>query len=94
MAYFKAIYTNEAQADLGRLERVVRERIVLKINDILKMENPLFAAKKLKNLEIPHYRFRVGDYRVIFKIDRRTGEIVILVIVKVEHRKDVYKQKA
>ncbi len=91
---YKAIFSNEAERDMGRIDPVQADMIVKKLEKILSMENPLFAAKKLKNLEIPHYRFRVGDYRVIFKIDRRTGEIVILVIVKVEHRKDVYKQKA
>ena len=45
------------------------------------------AAKKMVNFD-NHYRIRVGDYRVIYKIF--DAELIVDVI-KVGHRKDVYR---
>ena len=38
--------------------------------------------------EPDHYRIRVGDYRVIYRVD---GMRVIVLIVKIGHRRDVYR---
>jgi len=35
-------------------------------------------------------RFRCGDYRVIYAIDRKEERLMALTV---DHRKDVYKQK-
>jgi mRNA interferase RelE/StbE len=34
------------------------------------------------------YRLRVGDYRIVYEMDQKAGEIVI---IRVAHRKDVYR---
>ena len=43
--------------------------------------------KKLRGY--PYHRLRVGDYRVIFQIDK--GKLLIL-ILEVGHRKKIYKK--
>uniref|UniRef100_A0A7C3MKC3 Type II toxin-antitoxin system RelE/ParE family toxin n=1 Tax=Dictyoglomus thermophilum TaxID=14 RepID=A0A7C3MKC3_DICTH len=43
-------------------------------------------ARKLINPKIGSYRFRIGNYRVIFDID---GENII--ILRIGHRKEIYK---
>ncbi|NER00921.1 MAG: type II toxin-antitoxin system RelE/ParE family toxin [Cyanothece sp. SIO2G6] len=35
-----------------------------------------------------HYRYRVGDYRVMYRIDDERQEVIILLI---KHRKDIYE---
>jgi mRNA interferase RelE/StbE len=45
----------------------------------------LLILKKLTNFE-PAYRLRVGDYRVLFDVLKRTIEIG-----RILHRKDSYK---
>lgn len=45
------------------------------------------SSKKLATEDI--YRIRIGNYRVIYEI--RDGTLIVLV-VKVEHRKDIYKK--
>jgi mRNA interferase RelE/StbE len=52
-------------------------------------ENPLSFAKKLTDPLLGDYRFRVGDYRVL--VDIKDGKIRILVVLTVQHRKDVYR---
>ena len=53
-------------------------------------ENPFFGPniKRLKGSYSDYYRFRVGQYRVFYKVDR---EIVTVYIVSIAHRKDAYR---
>ena len=53
-------------------------------------ENPYFGStiKKLKGNYKDLYRFRIGDYRLFYKISEET---VIIFIVDIEARKDAYK---
>ena len=87
---FKVFYTNKADQDLSRLNNGLRQRILNKIDFFIRQENPLSFAKKLKDFELGDYRFRVGDYRVIFDVDNN-GNIKILIILRIKHRKDVYE---
>ncbi|MCK4620862.1 MAG: type II toxin-antitoxin system RelE/ParE family toxin [Desulfuromonadales bacterium] len=48
--------------------------------------DPLRYAKGLTNAVLGTYRFRIGDYRVVF--DLEGDEIVLL---RVGHRRDIYK---
>jgi len=50
--------------------------------------NPLQYAESLTDPELGSYRFRIGDYRVIFDIE--SNDIVVL---RVGHRKEIYKRK-
>ncbi|MGM0466447.1 MAG: type II toxin-antitoxin system RelE family toxin [Acidobacteriota bacterium] len=43
--------------------------------------------KKLKGTKENYYRLRVGNYRVIFK---KEEERLIIIIVRIGHRKEVY----
>ena len=53
-------------------------------------ENPYFGSniKKLKGNYKDLYRFRIGDYRLFYKISEDT---VIVFIIDIETRKDTYK---
>jgi mRNA interferase RelE/StbE len=52
--------------------------------------NPFFGAhiKKLKGEYKEIYRFRIGDYRIFYKVDE--AELLVFVI-NIEDRKDAYK---
>jgi mRNA interferase RelE/StbE len=68
-------------------------RLYQKIHDdvypILR-QNPFFGVniKKLKGEYKELYRFRIGDYRLFYKIEE-TEKIIF--IVNIENRKDAYK---
>lgn len=53
-------------------------------------ENPFFGPniKKLKGEYKDLYRYRIGDYRLFYKISE---ESVIIFILDIEARKDTYK---
>jgi len=49
-------------------------------------EEPFRYARKLIHPKIGTYRFRIGDYRVVFDIDDKS-----IVVLRIGHRRDIYK---
>ncbi len=85
------IYSDDALRQLKKLSPALAERIVLKVKDNALQANPLSRAKALQGELRGRYRYRVGDYRVIFVIDAKRV-VIILTVLSVKHRKDVYRR--
>lgn len=83
------IYTEHAVDDLRNLDKRTAQRIIQKIYFFSQQKNPITFAKKLKNSALGQYRFRIGDYRALFDLDKK-GNIRLLMILRIKHRKDVY----
>lgn len=80
---FEIQYSSKSVKQLKKLDKPVQKQIIKAIEKISK--NP-FLSKPLSNV---FKRFRsehVGKYRILFSVKANT-----LVIVKIEHRKKVYK---
>lgn len=88
---YKLVYTKLSQKDLDKLDPLLVRRILKKLNEFCKRTDPLKFAKKLTGFIIDTYRFRVGDYRVVFRLDPQNQQLVILVVLRVRHRKEVYR---
>lgn len=86
---YDVFYTDEARSDLRRLEPQVANRIVKKVSFYLLQSDPLIFAKPLQGNLKGRYRFRVGDYRVVFRVNP-DGKLFVLYVLAVKHRKDVY----
>ena len=67
------------KAERKRIKKAIEERL---IKDPLRFGKPLHYSLKACR------RMRVGPYRVVFKLERK-----IILIVKIGHRKEVYKKK-
>lgn len=78
------VYTRRAERDIRKLEPKTRDRIGKTL--LRYMEDPMRFAEKLTDPVLGEYRFRVGDYRVVFDIEG--NEIVVL---RVGHRREIYK---
>ena len=87
---YKAIYAKNALNQLKKFDKGVAKRILNKVRFYLDQDNPMQYAQKLQHPAFGEYRFRIGDYRVIFDVDK-TGTIAILQILSIKHRKDIYK---
>jgi mRNA interferase RelE/StbE len=81
---YKILYTKSAFDDIKKLDIIVKKRIKKKIEYF--SEDPISHAKKLIEFSIGTYRWRIGDYRVIFDMDGET-----IVILRIKHRKESYK---
>ena len=76
----------EASRELARLDKPVGRRIVERINWLSQKLNDI-RPEPLKGDLIGLYKFRIGDYRVIYEIDDNQKVVSIL---HVGYRKSVY----
>lgn len=86
MAY-KAIWHEETLKDLKKLDRTIAKKIVAKVKNYL-IQDPAKLGTPLKGNLKGLYRYRIGEYRVIYVIDQAEKKIIIL---NVNHRKKIYK---
>jgi mRNA interferase RelE/StbE len=82
---FDVSFSNKAARELKKLDKQVQKRIIEKLIQYANSEN-LTEAKKLTNPLLGEWRYRIGDYRVIFDLSGK--EIQVL---KVAHRSEVYE---
>jgi mRNA interferase RelE/StbE len=86
MANFKIVFKKSVAKDLRSIPNQDVRKILSKIDGLA--INPRGEdCKKLTGLEL--YRVRCGIYRIIYEI--RDSELIVAVI-KVGHRSDVYKK--
>ncbi len=82
---YQILYTKTALKDIKRLDIIVKKRLKNKIE--LFAINPLAFSKKLINNSIGQYRFRLGNYRIIFDIEKDR-----IIILRAGHRREIYKK--
>jgi mRNA interferase RelE/StbE len=82
---YKLVYTKRAEKDIKRLDAKIKERIGRLL--LVYKEEPLRYASSLTDSRLGDFRFRIGDYRVVF--DLKQDEIIIL---RIGHRKEIYKR--
>ncbi len=79
-------FKEKAAKELGSLPPQIRGRILEKLKFYSFQESPLKFAQKLTDFRFGEYRFRIGDYRILFDCQDNT-----IIILKIGHRKDIYK---
>lgn len=90
---YKIVITESAAKELKRIPAKMQDRLFEKIDKLAREPKP-HGYKKLKNFDMPgseadtYFWIRVGDYRVIYSIE---DEQIIIFILKIAHRKDVYE---
>ena len=81
----KLVYTYRAARDIRGLEVNVKKRIGKALKRYV--EELLKYASKLTDAALGTYRFRIGDYRVVFDIEDED-----IVVLRVGHRRDIYRR--
>ena len=82
---YDLVYTQRSIRDIEKLDPKIKKRIGKVL--LRYKEEPLRYAEKLSDSKLGTYRFRIGDYRIIFDIE--DNEIVVL---RVGNRKEIYKR--
>ena len=86
---YKVEYLPQVFKTLEKMDKFTRRILVEWIEkNLVDCENPRIHGKALSANRIGQWRYRVGDYRIIAKIE--DGKLIILVIA-IGHRKDIYK---
>ncbi len=85
---YKVIYLEEVVLkDIPKLSSSSQKIIKLAIEKRL-MTDPISFGKPLQYSLKGHRRLRVGDYRIVYRIDAKINTVIIIAI---KHRKDIYK---
>ena len=89
MSGYSLRYAVAALKDLRALDRPVSRRIVKKTEYYILTGRPLEFAKPLTGSLSGLFRFRMGDYRVIFRVDG-ADSVQVLNVLRVKHRREIY----
>ena len=81
----RILYTEEAARRLTKLDKAVKERVG---KAIVRLSEHPELGKRLTGLLSDRWSYRVGDWRILYKV--RRNELLIL-ILSVGHRRDVYE---
>jgi len=87
MASYRVVFRPSVEKDLRSLPREVIARVfkrveALKDDPFPRQSTKLAGAEQL-------YRLRIGDYRVIYGIDKEARQVIVHYV---RHRRDVYRQ--
>jgi len=81
---YEIIFSPKAEGQFKKLEKRIQERII-SVLERIRIRPEIYVSKLVGD---PGYKLRIGDYRVILDIDRNR---LIILILKVGHRKNIYK---
>lgn len=79
-------FTKTSLKSLKKLHKDIQIRIIEKLDFFCAQDDPIDFAEPLTRSDLGQYRFRIGDYRVSFDVENE-----ILVILDIDHRKDIYR---
>lgn len=79
-------FLRTALKELSKLPKDIQQRIAAKIDELKTNPHPP-GVIALKNGD-GRLRLRVGDYRVIYRIE---SDRLIIIVVKIGHRRNIYK---
>ncbi|MBX9897457.1 MAG: type II toxin-antitoxin system RelE/ParE family toxin [Qipengyuania sp.] len=78
----------KAEKQLAKLPKPIGRRIVAFLREVAASDNPRLKGLAMAGRYGGHWRYRIGDYRVIAKI---IDERVIILVVEIGHRREIYR---
>ena len=84
---YEIIITKVAEKQLKKLPNAEQSKIADKIQKLSSDPKPS-GVKPLKGKLAPYYRIRSGNYRIIYAVE---DEKLVVLVVKIAHRKEVYE---
>jgi len=82
---YKVLISKNAEKELGKIPDPYYSNIKSTIRELSKAPRPI-GCKKLRNRDA--YRVRVANYRIIYEI---TDTSLLIHVINIGHRKDIYK---
>jgi mRNA interferase RelE/StbE len=83
---YRVEITPAAQRTIKKLPKNIQKKLIEIIEFLVEDPRPVGVVKLSTAGNL--YRVRTGDYRIIYEIQDR---ILLIVITKIGHRRDVYK---
>ena len=83
---YRIEFSPTAESQFKKLPKEVQIRLKYRIDSLT--ENPFPRGVKKLSAEENFYRLRIGDYRIIYQVK---GKALLVLILKLGHRKNVYR---
>ncbi|HKL86206.1 MAG TPA: type II toxin-antitoxin system RelE/ParE family toxin [Treponemataceae bacterium] len=84
---FRIELSPKAHKQFYILDKPIQQQITKYINTLAETENPRQRGKPLIGSLAGIWRYRIGDYRILFRIE---DDILIILVLEIGHRKEVY----
>ncbi|MEI6847168.1 MAG: type II toxin-antitoxin system RelE/ParE family toxin [Chlorobiaceae bacterium] len=84
---WKIEFTASAEKEFSKLDKSVAKRIIKFLRERVSLD-PKFSGKALKGKYSGLWRYRIGGYQVICEI---YDDTISVLVVRVGHRKEVYR---
>jgi mRNA interferase RelE/StbE len=84
-------FDSEAENDLKKIDREMQRRIMRYLRErIATGKDPRRFGAPLRRELSGLWKYRLGDYRIICRIEDKK---VVVYVIRIGHRKDIYKAK-
>lgn len=80
----------DIQREMKKLDKQVAKRITAELREVSQLDDPRSMGKGLTGNLAGLWRYRVGDYRIICDIE---DGVLLILVVDVAHRREVYKRR-
>ncbi len=83
-------FDTKAAKEFKKLDKATQKQLDKFLLKLMKSANPRHIGRALKGSLQSFWRYRVGDYRLICSIE---DKIVTILVLRVDHRREIYKNK-
>lgn len=83
---YRVQLSREAEKSLESLSQDLQRQIKLKLDALAQTPRPSSVVKLKGSTNL--YRIRARDYRIVYRIE---DDILLVVVVKIQHRSKVYR---
>ena len=88
MKKYSVVITPKAEKLIEKLDTQIKNRIRKYIDtNLVDCENPRLRGKPLTGNLSGNWRYRVGDYRIIAKIE---DDKILITVIDIGHRRKIY----
>ena len=87
MASYRVRWKKSAQKELKKLNKEIILRVLELVENLAHDPYPDGCRKLRGSQHI--YRFRIGDYRVVYDVQ---SDILTIEIIRIGHRKEIYRR--
>ncbi len=81
------LYKKPAVKAIQKLPPQVKKRLKAKLEWFIDQTDPLDFAEPLTRPADAQYRFRIGDYRILFDVEGKN-----IVVLYIQHRREAYRR--
>jgi mRNA interferase RelE/StbE len=85
---FKIEFTVKAEKQFAKLGKPIQAQIARYIDELSSLDDPRSRGKALAGGLAGLWRYRVGDFRLLCRLQ---DETLVLLVLEMGHRKDIYK---